>query len=551
MSIYEVVCENEFTYDRFEYENEYDDEDEYEDDFFTEEKCENVYEHRTMIPETQVKKGKHQVLSWVQKPIDLPAKNSNFISMQEMEKFYSDKMKKTKLETKYYILNNKEKIKRDYEEKKLREKQEKEQKEREQKEREEEEKRQKEEERKQKEEEEKRQKEEEESKNRRKLMNIQSSRVCRSIEKNAKCVKGEKCVFAHTKNELVLSECYHGKKCRNIKYNENVCCNVNEEKPCKFLHPDETKDNYLLRNGINFSETEQETEQKQEKTEQETEEEGKYEPVFVKECENKWKLFCLIDLIKNNIEQTEKDREIQIQQELEKKKMEQAEIEDRQKQLAEKEQDERKHVFDKMANHKELSSMKKCTKMCISIENNQTCPHGENCRFAHSVDELSLSNCLFGEKCRFVFCENGIYKNNIKSHKICKHAHPDESRENYYQRIGIQQEKTEEKKQEKTEEKKQEKTEEKKQEKKQDKTENKYKTRFCNSFKNKEKCPHGKKCKFAHNVDELSLTDCLFGERCRFVSFVNGVYKNISETEKICTYIHPCELKDNYVKRIM
>ena len=77
----------------------------------------------------------------------------------------------------------------------------------------------------------------------------------------------------------------------------------------------------------------------------------------------------------------------------------------------------------------------KRTKMCLSVKSGKPCPHGVNCRFAHSVDELSISDCFFGSKCKFVCCKGGVFINT--SSKPCQHRHPEESEYNYFRRTGI------------------------------------------------------------------------------------------------------------------
>ena len=35
------------------------------------------------------------------------------------------------------------------------------------------------------------------------------------------------------------------------------------------------------------------------------------------------------------------------------------------------------------------------SRMCISVDKNEKCQNGYNCRFAHSLDDLRISDCLF------------------------------------------------------------------------------------------------------------------------------------------------------------
>ena len=73
------------------------------------------------------------------------------------------------------------------------------------------------------------------------------------------------------------------------------------------------------------------------------------------------------------------------------------------------------------------------------------------------------------------------------------------------------------------------------------------KTQLCKSFYLKTNCFHGKTCRYAHNMDELVVTNCGY-ENCKLVKYNKGVYVNASES-KLCSYKHKGETKDNYMKR--
>ena len=77
-----------------------------------------------------------------------------------------------------------------------------------------------------------------------------------------------------------------------------------------------------------------------------------------------------------------------------------------------------------------------CTRMCRSVETNEPCRHGNNCRFAHDTSELVFLYCSFGFGCRNVERQSsGVYKN--KPGKICNHMHPGETKASVCNRIGI------------------------------------------------------------------------------------------------------------------
>ncbi len=83
------------------------------------------------------------------------------------------------------------------------------------------------------------------------------------------------------------------------------------------------------------------------------------------------------------------------------------------------------------------------TKLCNSLQTGVPCPHGDKCRFAHSQEQLRLTDCVFGEECRFVKCREGtdLYFNNKPrpgmAQKVCQHLHPGETRDGYMKRTGI------------------------------------------------------------------------------------------------------------------
>jgi hypothetical protein len=98
-----------------------------------------------------------------------------------------------------------------------------------------------------------------------------------------------------------------------------------------------------------------------------------------------------------------------------------------------KEQD-RKQSYQIIGNDYRLRSYLSYTKLCNSVKNNTICPHGNNCRFAHSIDELQISTCAFGNNCKFIYY-NGIYHNRCS--KICNHIHPFETFENFKARCDM------------------------------------------------------------------------------------------------------------------
>jgi hypothetical protein len=82
-----------------------------------------------------------------------------------------------------------------------------------------------------------------------------------------------------------------------------------------------------------------------------------------------------------------------------------------------------------------------CTQMCRSVETNEPCRHGNNCRFAHDTSELVFLYCSFGLGCRNVDRQSsGVYKN--KTGKTCNHMHPGETKTSVFNRAGIKTDKS-------------------------------------------------------------------------------------------------------------
>ena len=73
------------------------------------------------------------------------------------------------------------------------------------------------------------------------------------------------------------------------------------------------------------------------------------------------------------------------------------------------------------------------------------------------------------------------------------------------------------------------------------------KSQMCKSVKTNSRCMHGKSCRFAHTVDELSPVMCQHGKNCKFVSFNGDCYRN--NGNKICTYQHTDEKIEEYLIR--
>lgn len=82
------------------------------------------------------------------------------------------------------------------------------------------------------------------------------------------------------------------------------------------------------------------------------------------------------------------------------------------------------------------NSNKLRTRVCNTLNNGDTCLHGDNCRYAHHIDQLSILHCIHGDSCTFInVTRNGVYTNT--SNRKCYRKHPSETDSNYCRRVGI------------------------------------------------------------------------------------------------------------------
>jgi len=74
-------------------------------------------------------------------------------------------------------------------------------------------------------------------------------------------------------------------------------------------------------------------------------------------------------------------------------------------------------------------------------------------------------------------------------------------------------------------------------------------TVMCRSVTQKTRCPHGKRCRYAHTLDELNKRECLYRHTCRLVQKASeGCYINTGK--KVCNGWHPQETEDSYCTRL-
>ena len=193
------------------------------------------------------------------------------------------------------------------------------------------------------------------NKNNKQENTLQKTKMCKISD----CMKGKNCLYAHSFEELNIKKCLFQEKCRNVEIKNGILCNKNEDNICRYIHQNETIDNYKIRLG------------------------------FLEK----------IDTSKKTLERCE--------------------------------------VFSILTNKIKIQTELKFTKLCKFFKENKECPHQDNCRFAHSLSQLKVSNCLFNDKCRLVKIENNKLCNVSKT-KVCEHLHEGkETIENYCLRISI------------------------------------------------------------------------------------------------------------------
>lgn len=99
----------------------------------------------------------------------------------------------------------------------------------------------------------------------------------------------------------------------------------------------------------------------------------------------------------------------------------------------------RTEAFEKLQDKEGMEKRLYRTKMCNSVIGNipKKCPHGDECRYAHNVSQLAISECFFGIDCTYVYSYQGKWYNNKESNKKCFHCHPGEEKTDYMIRCGI------------------------------------------------------------------------------------------------------------------
>lgn len=164
---------------------------------------------------------------------------------------------------------------------------------------------------------------------------------------------------------------------------------------------------------------------------------------------------------------------------------------------------------------------------CQNILEGLNCTYGARCTFAHAIAELVVDNCMHGGRCYSVFFDkNGVYCNN--GDRICRRLHPSESLELYHKRV---------------ETKKNMPTFPDEVAKLSAKC-----TKMCRVTLQNTKC-ETPDCQYAHNLEELIVSDCGYGDICIHIKRDGDEYTNKDPKNKVCMRIHPNETIENVVKR--
>lgn len=185
------------------------------------------------------------------------------------------------------------------------------------------------------------------------------------------------CTYAHSENELKINDC-NFKNCNMIVEKDGYFSNKNGDRFCNKIHRHETVDNFIERLGVK--------------------------------------------IVKHNIPE-ELNYALSL---LPKEKC--IEFEGV-KYFGQLQQSEIPKI--------EEQKKKEKTQMCRSVKEKTKCPHKNNCRYAHTFDELVVSLCGFNEKCRGVNKDNRGNYLNATSGKVCCYRHPGETKDNYRKRVNV------------------------------------------------------------------------------------------------------------------
>ena len=169
---------------------------------------------------------------------------------------------------------------------------------------------------------------------------------------------------------------------------------------------------------------------------------------------------------------------------------------------------------------------------CKSVLQGNECPYNHKCKFAHFKEEWAIKDCLNGRRCNRV--KGDKCRRNVDAKNICLYLHPDEDLDMFFSRLKVDFTKFKKPTVE-------------------DINMNKHFTKMCDSYFLGVPCMNnasGKLCTYAHQIDELLVRECMFKNKCNFVSCGDGS-RYTTKDHTICMYSHPDETVDNYVSRVI
>jgi len=397
--------------------------------------------------------------------------------------------------------------------------------------------------------------------------------MCKSFKKY-NC-KYRNCRFAHSIEELTVSNCMYGVKCKAVNTDSKRKIYRNDskkDKVCFKLHPDENLENFYVRTGLKNPEkvTEEEmnvTEDMILKFEDEVlanktstanfiNQKIRFLPVnetFIYELVTPYNF---VNICFNGLGEKRKEKKIKDVVKVDKKEIQKAQQEQKRKDKIEKLQIQIKEMNEKIKKNKNLIDRfsprvnnEQCQKLCENLKKENEFINKNISVLEKNIDDLNKKH------------EPKVEEKKVEEKKV---------EEKKVEEKKVEEKKVEEKK---VEEKKVEKSQfninsksfimalgvvsnepsQKCCEKEDVKSETSIKsikTEMCRSV-GKYKCHIGVNCRFAHNLKELKIINCAFGDRCFDVECISGKYINIQNNKnRICQRQHPTETLENVYNRL-
>lgn len=287
------------------------------------------------------------------------------------------------------------------------------------------------------------------------------TKFCTLIKEGKKCPKGDKCNYAHFKNELNISNCPYD-HCKFVRLYNNKYQNTHKYYLCDRRHKNETDTNFFIRTKISEPVTEKEM--------QDTYDEFEYHYSILTTEMKKYinELPCdkvvvfhgfmfngnaMASYKQNKMHQKLKEKEkIMVTKvwanfmDTIKPKQPEPVVKNPEPVVVVKQPEPVKEngwIEVKPKQQKKIDDIveKKTekrlrTQICRSVLQNEKCPYNENCTYAHTKRELNITECGFGIDCKMIKIVSGKFMN-INKKKTCCYIHPSESKSNFYSRNNL------------------------------------------------------------------------------------------------------------------